>query len=63
VDAPSRVTDARFGTNPVRIAIPRAGRSARGVPIDDETWREIAEAARGINVPIETPTHVLQGHG
>jgi hydroxycarboxylate dehydrogenase B len=28
----------------------RAKRIAEGVPIDDETWREIAEAARGVNV-------------
>jgi hypothetical protein len=26
-----------------------------GVPIDDETWREIAAAARAINVLIENP--------
>ncbi len=34
----------------------RANRAARlrdGVPIDDETWREIAAAARGVNVLIE----------
>ena len=34
----------------------RANRERRlkdGVPIDDETWREIAEAARGINVLVE----------
>jgi uncharacterized oxidoreductase len=33
----------------------RAERLARGVPVDDETWREIVEAARGINVLVETP--------
>ena len=33
----------------------RAERLADGVPIDDETWREIAAAARGINVLIEAP--------
>jgi uncharacterized oxidoreductase len=33
----------------------RAERIARGVPVDAETWREIVEAARGINVLIETP--------
>ncbi len=34
----------------------RANRVARlkdGVPIDDETWREIAAAARGVNVLLE----------
>ena len=33
----------------------RAERIKNGVPIDDETWREITEAARAINVLIETP--------
>jgi hydroxycarboxylate dehydrogenase B len=33
----------------------RAERLAHGVPIDDETWREITAAARGINVLVETP--------
>ncbi|MBO0738712.1 MAG: malate/lactate/ureidoglycolate dehydrogenase [Alphaproteobacteria bacterium] len=33
----------------------RAQRIANGVPIDDETWREITAAARSINVLIETP--------
>src|SRR5437588_9733547 len=33
----------------------RAARLANGVPIDDETWRELAEAGRGINVLIEMP--------
>ena len=33
----------------------RAERVAKGVPIDDETWREITVAARGINVLVETP--------
>ncbi len=33
----------------------RAERIANGVPIDDETWRELTVAARGINVLIETP--------
>ena len=33
----------------------RAQRLKEGVPIDDETWREITLAARGINVLIETP--------
>jgi hydroxycarboxylate dehydrogenase B len=33
----------------------RAERIANGVPIDDETWRELTTAARGINVLIEPP--------
>ena len=33
----------------------RARRLADGVPIDDETWRELAAAARTINVLIEAP--------
>ena len=33
----------------------RAERVAKGVPIDDETWRELAAAARAINVLIEIP--------
>jgi uncharacterized oxidoreductase len=33
----------------------RAKRIAEGVPIDDETWREIAQAARGVNVLVEAP--------
>jgi uncharacterized oxidoreductase len=36
----------------------RANRTRRlrdGVPIDEETWREIVAAARGINVLIEAP--------
>jgi uncharacterized oxidoreductase len=35
----------------------RANREARlrdGIPIDDATWREIVEAARGVNVLAET---------
>jgi len=31
----------------------RAKRVAEGVPIDDETWREFAVAARGVNVLVE----------
>jgi hydroxycarboxylate dehydrogenase B len=31
----------------------RAQRLRDGVPIDDETWREIADAARGVNVLVE----------
>jgi hydroxycarboxylate dehydrogenase B len=33
----------------------REQRVAEGVPVDDETWREIAEAARGVNVLVEAP--------
>jgi uncharacterized oxidoreductase len=33
----------------------RAERIAQGVPIDDETWRELVVAARGINVLVEIP--------
>jgi uncharacterized oxidoreductase len=33
----------------------RAERIAHGVPVDDETWRELVVAARGINVLVETP--------
>jgi len=33
----------------------RAERIANGVPIDDETWREITAAARAINLLVETP--------
>jgi hydroxycarboxylate dehydrogenase B len=33
----------------------RARRIAEGVPIDDETWREIVEAARGVNILVEAP--------
>src|ERR1700722_17722114 len=39
--------------DPERLS--RAKRIAEGVPIDDETWREIAEAARGYNVLVEVP--------
>jgi hypothetical protein len=28
-------------------------RLAEGVPLDDETWREVAVAARGVNVLVE----------
>jgi hydroxycarboxylate dehydrogenase B len=38
--------------DPERLS--REKRIAEGVPIDDETWREIAEAARGYNVLVET---------
>ena len=33
----------------------RADRLENGVPIDDETWRELTEAARAINVLVEIP--------
>jgi uncharacterized oxidoreductase len=39
--------------DPERLS--RARRITQGVPIDDETWREIAEAARGYNVLVEAP--------
>ena len=39
--------------DPERLS--REQRIAEGVPIDDETWREIAEAARGVNVLVEIP--------
>jgi len=39
--------------DPERLS--REKRIAEGVPIDDETWREIAEAARGVNVLVEAP--------
>jgi uncharacterized oxidoreductase len=39
--------------DPERLS--RAKRIAEGVPIDDETWREIAAAARGFNLLVETP--------
>jgi hydroxycarboxylate dehydrogenase B len=40
----------------------RAERIAHGVPVDDETWRELTAAARAINVLIETPRpHSLSG--
>ena len=33
----------------------RAERIKSGVPVDDETWRELATAARAINVLVELP--------
>ena len=39
--------------DPERIM--RERRMAEGVPVDDETWREIVEAARAVNVLVETP--------
>jgi uncharacterized oxidoreductase len=33
----------------------RAERIANGVPIDEETWRELTVAARAINVLVEAP--------
>ena len=38
----------------------RAERIAKGVPIDDETWRELTVAARGINVLVEPPQSRLE---
>jgi uncharacterized oxidoreductase len=39
--------------DPERLS--RARRLAEGVPIDDETWREMATAARAVNVLVEPP--------
>jgi uncharacterized oxidoreductase len=39
--------------DPERLS--RAKRIAEGVPIDDETWRELVAAARKVNVLVETP--------
>jgi len=33
----------------------RAERLKNGVPVDDETWRELTVAARGVNVLVEAP--------
>jgi len=33
----------------------RVERLKNGVPIDEETWREVTLAARGINVLVEPP--------
>jgi len=33
----------------------RAERTANGIPIDDETWRELTLAARTVNVLVEEP--------
>jgi LDH2 family malate/lactate/ureidoglycolate dehydrogenase len=33
----------------------RAERIKNGVPVDDETWRELTLAARGLNVLVEPP--------
>jgi uncharacterized oxidoreductase len=41
--------------DPERLS--RAKRIAEGVPIDDDTWREIAEAARAYNVLVEAPPY------
>ena len=38
-----------------RLADGAARDDGQGVPIDEETWREITLAARGLNVLIETP--------
>jgi len=39
--------------DPERLS--RAERIKEGVPIDDETWRELTLAARGVNVLVEPP--------
>jgi len=56
------ITDSPPGRPGEPVLIPgdpeRANRARRlkdGVPIDEETWREIVAAARGINVLIEAP--------
>jgi uncharacterized oxidoreductase len=56
------ITDSPPGRPGEPVLIPgdpeRANRARRlkdGVPIDEETWREIAVAARGLNVLIEAP--------
>jgi uncharacterized oxidoreductase len=51
---------ARNAAEPVLIPgdperLSRAKRIAEGVPIDDETWRELVEAARAVNVLVEAP--------
>ena len=38
----------------------RARRIATGIPIDDETWREIVEAANGLGVPFAKPRAYLR---
>jgi uncharacterized oxidoreductase len=39
--------------DPERLS--RAERIKNGVPVDDETWRELTVAARGVNVLVEAP--------
>jgi uncharacterized oxidoreductase len=39
--------------DPERLS--RAARTKEGVPIDDETWRELTIAARSVNVLVEAP--------
>jgi uncharacterized oxidoreductase len=51
---------AQNPTEPVLIPgdperISRAERIKNGVPVDDETWRELTVAARGVNVLVEAP--------
>jgi hydroxycarboxylate dehydrogenase B len=66
VDEIKAMTDYVTGSPPVTPDMPvlipgdperqsRAERIAEGVPIDDETWREIIEAARAVNVLVEVP--------
>ncbi len=43
-----------------REVLTRADRVAHGVPIDDETWRELTATARGINVLVEAPRSQLE---
>jgi uncharacterized oxidoreductase len=39
--------------DPERIS--RAERIKNGVPVDEETWRELTIAARSVNVLVEAP--------
>jgi len=39
--------------DPERLS--RAERIKNGVPVDEETWRELTVAARGVNVLVESP--------
>jgi hydroxycarboxylate dehydrogenase B len=66
VDEIKAMTDYVTASPPVRpdepVLIPgdperrsRAQRIADGVPVDDETWREIVEAAKILDVPIVVP--------
>jgi uncharacterized oxidoreductase len=65
------MTDYVTGSPPIRpgekVLIPgdperqsRARRIATGIPIDDETWRELVEAANRLHVPIATPRAYLR---
>jgi uncharacterized oxidoreductase len=71
IDEIKAMTDYVTASPPVRPDVPvlipgdlerqsRARRISDGVPIDDETWREIVEAAKSLNVPIGTPRIVIR---